>query len=65
LKPTLTLKGGAKLRSAHKIHNSRVARHNRYELSLRTWTAKELGGVARDCFNDISSLAKTEAGGLN
>ena len=65
LKPTLTLKADAKLRSAHKIHNPRVARHNRYELRLRTWTVKEFSGVARDCFNDISSLSKTEAGGLN
>jgi hypothetical protein len=26
------------------------------------WTAKEFSGIARDFFNDISSLSKTEAG---
>jgi len=29
------------------------------------WTAKEFSETARNCFNDIASLSKTEAGGLN
>ncbi len=29
------------------------------------WTAKQFSGVARDCFNDIASFSKTEAGRLN
>jgi hypothetical protein len=29
------------------------------------WTAKEFSGFARDCFTEIASLSKTEAGGLN
>jgi hypothetical protein len=29
------------------------------------WTAEEIGGLARDCFNEVTSLSKTEAGRLN
>ena len=29
------------------------------------WSAEEIGGFARDCFNEVASLAKTETGGLN
>jgi hypothetical protein len=27
-------------------------------------SADEIGGLARDCFNEVASLSKTEAGGL-
>jgi hypothetical protein len=29
------------------------------------WTAEEIGGLARDCFNEVASLSKSETGGLN
>jgi hypothetical protein len=28
------------------------------------WSADEVGGLARDCFNEVASLSNTEAGGL-
>jgi hypothetical protein len=28
------------------------------------WTAEEIGGLARECFNEVASLAKSEAGDL-
>ena len=34
---------------------------SRYAMQLG-WTAEEIGGLARDCFNEVASLAKTEAG---
>ena len=28
------------------------------------WSADEVGGLAGDCFHEVASLSKTEAGGL-
>ena len=28
------------------------------------WSTKEIGGLARECLNEVATLSKTEAGGL-